>query len=66
MTESVRAPAAAVAEWPDGKELEDGVFIRGAISASHGKGPGAVEEVLGALRDGPGARDGGPGDEEAR
>jgi hypothetical protein len=27
-----------VAEWPDGKELEDGVFIRGAISASQVKG----------------------------
>src|SRR4028119_428754 len=38
MTESVRAPAAAVAEWPEGKELEDGVFMRGAISASHVQG----------------------------
>src|SRR4028119_825577 len=32
------APAAAVAEWPDGKELEEGVFIRGAISASQVNG----------------------------
>ena len=27
-----------VAEWPEGKELEDGVFVSGAISASHIKG----------------------------
>src|SRR5829696_8861193 len=32
------APAAAVAEWPEGKELEEGVFIRGAISVSQRKG----------------------------
>ena len=32
------APAAAVAEWPEGKELEEGVFIRGAISVSEMKG----------------------------
>ena len=36
--ESVRAPAAAVAEWPDGKELEDGVLMSGAISESQMKG----------------------------
>src|SRR5829696_5180861 len=36
--ERVRAPAAAVAEWPEGKELEDGVFMRGAISVSQTKG----------------------------
>src|SRR4028119_793469 len=46
MTESVRAPAAAVAEWPDGKELEDGVFIRGAISASQVKGLARSERDL--------------------
>ena len=34
-TERVRAPAAAVAEWPEGKELEEGVFVSGAISVSH-------------------------------
>src|SRR5918998_1360476 len=38
MAESVRAPEAAVAEWPDGKELEDGVVIRGATSVSQIKG----------------------------
>src|SRR5215210_6403457 len=32
------APAAAVAEWPEGKELEEGVLIRGAISVSQRKG----------------------------
>src|SRR5215217_6609815 len=32
------APAAAVAEWPEGKELEDGVFIRGAIPVSQRNG----------------------------
>jgi hypothetical protein len=32
------APAAAVAECPEGKELEEGVFIRGAISVSHRNG----------------------------
>src|SRR5215213_1802369 len=32
------APAAAVAEWPEGKELEEGVFIRGAIPVSQRKG----------------------------
>src|SRR3954468_17788160 len=32
------APAAAVAAWPEGKELEDGVLIRGAISVSQRKG----------------------------
>jgi hypothetical protein len=32
------APAAAVAEWPEGKELEEGVFIRGAISVSQRNG----------------------------
>src|SRR5919202_3802109 len=38
MTERGRAPVAAVAEWPEGKELEEGVFIRGAISVSQRKG----------------------------
>src|ERR671910_156631 len=36
--ERVRVPAAAVAEWPEGKELEEGVFTRGAISVSEIKG----------------------------
>jgi len=38
MAERVIAPAAAVAECPEGKELEEGVFIRGAISVSEMKG----------------------------
>src|SRR5919202_7125902 len=36
--ERVIAPAAAVAECPEGKELEEGVFMRGAISVSEIKG----------------------------
>src|ERR671916_1380405 len=46
MAESARAPAAAVAEWPDGKELEDGVFMRGAISASQIKGRARSKRYL--------------------
>src|SRR5215210_592274 len=46
MTESARAPAAAVAEWPEGKELEDGVFIRGATSVSHIKGRARSKRYL--------------------
>src|ERR687893_934309 len=46
MAESARAPAAAVAEWPDGKELEDGVFMRGAISASQVKGRARSKRYL--------------------
>ena len=38
MTDNDKAPAAAVAEWPDGKELEDGVFMRGAMLVSEIKG----------------------------
>src|SRR5215204_6369765 len=38
MAERVIAPAAAVAECPEGKELEEGVFIRGAISVLYIKG----------------------------
>lgn len=34
ITESANPPAAAVAECPEGKELEDGVFIRGAMLVS--------------------------------
>lgn len=33
-TESVTAPAAAVAECPDGKEVEEGVFMSGSTAGS--------------------------------
>src|ERR671916_1693680 len=46
MAESARAPAAAVAEWPEGKELEDGVFMRGAISASQTNGRARSKRYL--------------------
>src|SRR5215210_3303439 len=46
MTESARAPAAAVAEWPEGKELEDGVFISGATPVSHIKGRARSKRYL--------------------
>src|ERR687893_2758198 len=46
MAESARAPAAAVAEWPDGKELEDGVFMRGATSVSQIKGRARSKRYL--------------------
>src|SRR5919205_2751762 len=36
--ERVSAPEAAVAECPEGKELEEGVLMRGAISVSEMKG----------------------------
>src|SRR5919199_3426952 len=36
--ESVSAPEAAVAECPEGKELEEGVLMRGAISVPEMKG----------------------------
>src|SRR5215212_1616457 len=45
-TERVRAPAAAVAEWPEGKELEEGVFVSGAISVSHIKGRARSKRYL--------------------
>src|SRR5215210_2186393 len=40
------APAAAVAEWPEGKELEEGVFMRGAISVSEIKGRARLNRNL--------------------
>src|SRR5215204_3841124 len=40
------APAAAVAECPEGKELEEGVFIRGAISVSQMKGRVRLKRYL--------------------
>src|SRR5215208_587069 len=46
ITESVRAPAAAVAEWPEGKELEEGVFVSGAISVSHINGRARSKRYL--------------------
>src|SRR4028119_1460018 len=48
-------------EGARGRGLSEGGYLRVPR-----KGPGALEEVLGAFSDGPGARDGGPGDEEAR
>src|SRR5215203_3379972 len=44
--ERVRAPAAAVAEWPEGKELEEGVFVSGAISVSHINGRARSKRYL--------------------
>src|SRR5215216_7622280 len=45
-TDRVRAPAAAVAEWPEGKELEEGVLVSGAISVSHIKGRARSKRYL--------------------
>src|ERR687885_903244 len=44
--ERVSAPAAGVAECPEGKELEEGVFMRGAISVSEIKGRARLNRYL--------------------
>src|SRR5918995_6643115 len=40
------APAAAVAEWPEGNELEEGVFMSGATSVSRIKGRARSKRCL--------------------
>src|ERR671917_1832013 len=40
------APAAAVAECPEGKELEEGVFMSGATSVSSMKGRARLKRYL--------------------
>src|SRR5918997_6039845 len=46
MADRLRAPAAAVAECPEGKELEEGVFMRGATSVSSIKGRARLKRYL--------------------
>src|SRR5918997_6321789 len=46
MADRLRAPAAAVAECPEGKELEEGVFTRGATSVSSIKGRARLNRYL--------------------
>src|ERR687896_1005341 len=46
MAERVRAPAAAVAECPEGNELEEGVFMSGATSVSSMKGRARLKRYL--------------------
>ena len=46
MSDSVRAPAAAVAECPEGKELEEGVVMSGATSVSSINGRARLKRYL--------------------